>query len=160
MDIELHAGPGGDFEMTDTDANQSVEQMKDKATHRKGRGFVDNSRNTRDGVGPGDRVKEDGTATSQARQQPVRSVEGYIIFINNLHEESTEENIMDAFQEFGIIKNLHLNQDRRTGFIKGYALIEYESFREAEDAVSKMNGKEMLGLPLHVTWAFVKSNKP
>ncbi|OQV17785.1 putative RNA-binding protein 8A [Hypsibius exemplaris] len=160
MDIEIHAGEGGgdDFEMGEADAERSVEQMKDKATSKKGRGFVDSSRSTRPGVGPGDRL-EDGEGFASARVQPAKSVEGWIIFINNLHEETSEENIMDAFQEYGVIKNLHLNQDRRTGFIKGYALVEYESFKEADEAVARMHGKDLLGSTIQVTWAFVKGNR-
>ncbi|XP_055329155.1 RNA-binding protein rnp-4-like [Paramacrobiotus metropolitanus] len=157
MELQIHA-MSTDFEMGETDLERSVEQMKEKATVKKGRGFNDTSRVGRDGVGPGERY-DDGSVHTNARFQPQKSIEGWIIFINNLHEETSEENIIDAFQEYGTIKNLHLNQDRRTGFIKGYALVEYETHSEAERAISSMNGKELLGVAIHVTWAFVKGGR-
>ena len=93
-------------------------------------------------------------STTSSGAGPVKSVEGWIVFVWNVHEEAQEEDILDAFGEYGEVRNIHVNLDRRTGFVKGYVLIEYAERKEADAAIKAMNGADMLGQTLGCDFAF------
>jgi RNA-binding protein 8A len=128
---------------------------------------VSKSRITRRGRGhtvsrdQGDRYNGRGGVFEQIEQEPgsgpAQSIEGWILCVTNVHEEAQEDDILDKFSEFGDVKNICVNLDRRTGFVKGYALVEYELYDEAVNALKQMNGKLILGKEIACDWAFVKN---
>jgi len=46
------------------------------------------------------------------------AVEGWVIFVRNVHAEAAEDDVVDKFSDFGDVKGIQLNLDRQTGFVK------------------------------------------
>lgn len=121
---------------------------------QKGRGFRDTSdREDRHDAGTFESLP------STEGPGPVKSVEGWVVFVTGIHEEAQEEDVSEAFAEYGDVKNIYLNLDRQTGFVKGYALVEYANKKEAQAAIDELDGKELLTQQIHVTWAFTQEPK-
>ena len=152
---EEQAGAGPDKQLDAGDLRNTVLSKK------KGRGFREAGRDEEagGGGGGGGNVRYDSLDGGGAASGPAKSVEGWVLFVTGLHEEAQEEDVVEAFAEFGDVKNVYLNLDRQTGYVKGYALIEYSTEKEARDAIKGLDGSKLLEQTVHVTWAFVKQGR-
>lgn len=86
------------------------------------------------------------------------AIEGFIVFVSGIHEEAQEDQIYDLFSEFGQVKNLHANLDRKSGYLKGYSLVEFNTLPEAQKAVNELNGSSFMGKTISVNFAFKKAS--
>jgi len=140
-------------------ADQSTRERKasSRVVRKKGRGFRAERSDDQRYQGRG--AKFDALDEDEIETDAQKSVEGWIVFVTGIHEEAQEDDVYETFAEFGDIKQLHLNLDRRTGFVKGYALVEFETYRAAEEAIQKLNGSKLLEKTISVSWAFKKAPK-
>ena len=51
---------------------------------------------------------------------------------------------------------MKINVDFTFSLQQGYALVEYETFKEAQSAMDALNGTEILEQKISVDWAFVR----
>ncbi len=67
------------------------------------------------------------------------------MFVGNLPYRITEDDIRQAFSQFGTVSDVRLISDRATGRAKGFGFVEMSSADEANAAVEGMNGKDLQG---------------
>eukprot|EP01062_Namystynia_karyoxenos_P013377 TRINITY_DN14830_c0_g1_i1.p2 TRINITY_DN14830_c0_g1~~TRINITY_DN14830_c0_g1_i1.p2 ORF type:complete len:173 (+),score=48.51 TRINITY_DN14830_c0_g1_i1:102-620(+) len=139
--------------MTDFDSHGEFQSLTTESAGQSRRTRGRGARGSRSGhlTETYDALPQAATGTPAAR-----SIEGWIIFVRGLHEEAAEEDVHELFAEFGDIKNMHMNLDKRTCFVKGYALIEYKDVKSASLAIQSVNGAEFMENKLDVDWAFLK----
>lgn len=75
------------------------------------------------------------------------------LFVGNLSFNTTEEDIREAFAEFGEVTEAKLVMDRMTGRSRGFAFVEMGSADAAQQAISQMNGAQLDGRALRVNVA-------
>lgn len=70
------------------------------------------------------------------------------LFVANLSSRVKERDLEDVFESYGKIKEIKILERRDI-----YAFVEFEDFRDAEDAVERTNGMELFGRRLRVEFA-------
>jgi len=81
------------------------------------------------------------------------------IYVGNLPRKVTEDEVRQAFAEFGQITEVRLIMDKFSGESKGFGFIEMPSKEEAEKAIEEMNEKEFMGRALNVSEAHPKPDR-
>lgn len=67
------------------------------------------------------------------------------IYVGNIAFNTTEDDLQEAFQQFGTVTSAAVITDRHTGRSKGFGFVEMESDEEAHTAISGLNGQEIGG---------------
>lgn len=75
------------------------------------------------------------------------------IFVGNLSFQTTQDELHAAFAQYGNVERVNIVTDRDTGQPRGFAFVEMPDQREAETAISQLNGAEMNGRALNVNEA-------
>ena len=82
------------------------------------------------------------------------------IYVGNLSFTATEEDIRQAFAEFGVVKSVNIIKDRETGRSRGFAFVEMPDGNQAKEAIEKVNLTEISGRSVSVNEARPKMDRP
>ena len=75
------------------------------------------------------------------------------IFVGNLSYQTTQEDLQQAFAQYGGVERVNIVTDRDCGQPRGFAFVEMTERRDAETAIAQLNGQEMNGRALNVNEA-------
>ncbi len=78
---------------------------------------------------------------------------GRKLYVGNLPDSATEQDLSDKFAACGTVESVELITDRDTGRSKGFGFIEMASEAEAQAAIDSLNGSDYEGRPMKVNEA-------
>src|SRR5256885_13271864 len=83
---------------------------------------------------------------------------GKKIFVGNLSFNTTSTDLETLFSEVGHCESASVITDRATGRSRGFGFVEMSSAAEAQQAIEKLNGRELQGRTLNVSEARERSS--
>lgn len=75
------------------------------------------------------------------------------IYVGNLHYEFSEDDLKEAFQEYGEVVSAKIIVDKYSGRSKGFGFIEMSDDEKAQQAIDGLNDKEVKGRNMKVNKA-------
>ena len=78
---------------------------------------------------------------------------GNKLYVGNLSYNVRDEDLQQAFAQYGSVSSAKVMMDRDTGRSKGFGFVEMSSDAEAQAAISGMNGKSVDGRDMVVNEA-------
>ena len=81
------------------------------------------------------------------------------IYVGNLSYEISEEDLQNAFSEFGEVVSVKIIKDQYSGRSKGFGFVEMPDSTEANTAIADLNNKELKGRHINVNVAKPRSSK-
>ena len=80
------------------------------------------------------------------------------IYVGNLAYEVKEDDLRQAFAEYGTVKNVQLPIERETGRMRGFGFVEMESDAQETAAIEALDTAEWMGRSLKVNKAKPKTD--
>ena len=75
------------------------------------------------------------------------------LYVSNLGFHMTEEDLKKLFEPFGQVTSAKIINDRETGRSRGFGFVEMDSEKDGNEAIAKLNNKDIQGRPLSVSVA-------
>jgi RNA recognition motif-containing protein len=75
------------------------------------------------------------------------------IFVGNLSYQTTQDELHSVFAQYGNVERVNIVTDRDSGQPRGFAFVEMTEARDAETAISQLNGAELNGRTMNVNEA-------
>src|SRR4051812_29333795 len=75
------------------------------------------------------------------------------LYVGNLTYDTTEDNLVELFQEFGEVLSAQIIIDRDTNRSKGFGFVEMADGQAADEAANSLNGQDFRGRNLTVNEA-------
>ena len=75
------------------------------------------------------------------------------IYVGNLSFEVTDEDLRQAFEEFGAVESAAVVMDKYSGRSRGFGFVEMATSDEANAAISGLDGSDLKGRNLKVNEA-------
>ena len=75
------------------------------------------------------------------------------IFVGNLSYRTTQDELHSVFAQYGNVERVSIVTDRDSGQPRGFAFVEMTEARDAETAISQLNGAELNGRTMNVNEA-------
>jgi len=85
---------------------------------------------------------------------------GNKLYVGNLAYSVRDEELQQAFGEFGTVTSAKVMMDRDTGRSKGFGFVEMGSDAEAQAAIQGMNGQSLSGRAIVVNEARPREERP